>query len=377
MQGPSDRQRAHDSETLLPKARAAAAAAGVTRLADITRLDRLGLPVWQAVRPMSRALSVHQGKGARDCDAQLGALLEAVESHWAEQFDVPGPVCGFRSLAPDERPPTIADFAAHRHKPPAEQEDQRWVEARNLLTGGRLHLPFETVSMDFTRNVPSRFDRASNGVATGATRDEALVAALHELIERDGGVEWEAQGLIERTASQLRPETVAFPWFHHWSERLREAGVTMRCYALPSITGSPLLLCELRDAGKDAAPYRAMAGRACHPDPELALFQALTEAIQGRVTYIAGAREDIAPFYGASPEGATVPFGLPLPASMKGIAFEEIPEGPRTVPALCEALAAAGFPNIAAITLAELDGLTVVRTFVYGLGSMTRRRRHA
>ena len=39
-----------DALALLPASRAAAAQAGVTRLADITRLDRIGLPVWQAVR---------------------------------------------------------------------------------------------------------------------------------------------------------------------------------------------------------------------------------------------------------------------------------------------------------------------------------------
>src|SRR5215207_7185666 len=93
--GPWDPTRSADSQAVLRRARAAAADAGVTRLADVTRLDRLGLPVWQAIRPMSRALSVHQGKGATDTDAQIGALLEAVESDSAERFDSEGPICRF------------------------------------------------------------------------------------------------------------------------------------------------------------------------------------------------------------------------------------------------------------------------------------------
>jgi YcaO-like protein with predicted kinase domain len=36
---------------------------GITRVGDITGLDRIGIPVWIAVRPNSRTLSVSQGKG--------------------------------------------------------------------------------------------------------------------------------------------------------------------------------------------------------------------------------------------------------------------------------------------------------------------------
>jgi ribosomal protein S12 methylthiotransferase accessory factor len=37
---------------------------GITRLADVTGLDDLGVPVVMAVRPLAATLSVAQGKGA-------------------------------------------------------------------------------------------------------------------------------------------------------------------------------------------------------------------------------------------------------------------------------------------------------------------------
>src|SRR5690349_14780816 len=40
-----------------------ARALGITRIADVTGLDYLGLPVFMAVRPNARSLSVCQGKG--------------------------------------------------------------------------------------------------------------------------------------------------------------------------------------------------------------------------------------------------------------------------------------------------------------------------
>ena len=85
--------------------------ARVTRVADVTRLDRIGLPCWQAIRPMGRSLSVHQGKGVTDDDARLGAVLEALEAHCGEQFDAPIRTCFYEQLPDAIRPRRLADFA--------------------------------------------------------------------------------------------------------------------------------------------------------------------------------------------------------------------------------------------------------------------------
>ena len=55
----------------LRRAMVEAEACGVTRLADVTDLDRLGVPVFQAVRPWGLSLSVHQGKGLTSESAQM------------------------------------------------------------------------------------------------------------------------------------------------------------------------------------------------------------------------------------------------------------------------------------------------------------------
>ena len=375
--GPTDPLRAAAADRLLPAARAAAAAAGVTRLADVTRLDPIGFPVWQAVRPMSRALSVHQGKGASDSEAQLGALLEAAESHAAESFAGEGPRCAFADLSRETRARDIGDFAHDRADPPDSRATFRWVLAENLLRAPQIHLPFDLVSLDFSRSTPTPFDRASNGVATGSTREEAIATALHELIERDSVREWQEIGLVERMACALEPDAVPFAWFHHWSTRIDAAGAGLLVYFVPSLTGSPVFACEINDSGKDGRPFRAMQGRGCHPLPEIALFKALAEALQGRTTYIAGAREDLLPsdYACRAEEGVLIAFGLPLPPSMTGVDFADVPAGPVGAAALGEALAAAGYGRIAVVDLAAPPGLHIVRVFVCGLGSFTRRRR--
>ncbi|WP_114952605.1 YcaO-like family protein [Sphingosinicella terrae] len=375
--GPADPLRVASARDLLPSAGRAGGWAGVSRLAELTRLDRLGLPVWQAVRPMGRALSVHQGKGATDDDARLGALLEAVESHAAESYQAEGPICRLHELPARERAADIGDFAADRNRPPPADQPHRWVAARDLRSGGTLHLPFDLVSLDLTRAVPSPFDRASNGIGAGGSVEEAATVALQELIERDAVTEWQAQGLVPRMRSTIDPETITYGWFGAWRQRLSDAAVAARFYRVPSLTGAPVVVCELGDLGKSAAALRTANGRACHPDPEIALFKALAEAMQGRATYIAGSRDDLLPsdYQVPAGEGIRVAFGLPPPPGMALVDWAETRPGPRGLEGIVGALTAAGCDRIALVELARPEGLAVVRAFVCGLASIRRRRR--
>lgn len=374
--GPSDPTRATRAEQLLPIARAAADDAGVTRLADVTRLDRLGLPVWQAIRPMSRALSVHQGKGASDADAQIGALLEAVESHAAESFDAEGPVCRFGDLPVGARAQCLSDFARDRAQPPPDDEPHRWAVAEHLLSGDPIYLPFDLVSLDLARAVPSPFDRSSNGVAAGASRRDTVSAALHEFIERDAVTEWQADGIPATMASVLDLDSVPFGWLGRWRERIEQAGASLQIYRVPTLTGSPLFACEINDLDKDSRVYRAVQGRGCHPVPEIALFKALAEALQARLTLIAGSRDDQLPSaYSRRPCGLLMAFGLPLPPGAARVSWDDVAPGPSEPEQVAEALARKGYPQMAVLELARPHGLTVARVFVCGLGSMRRRRR--
>ena len=140
---------------------------------------------------------------------------------------------------------------------------------------------------------------------------------------------------------------------------------------MPSITGSPVFACEINDLAKDGKAYRAIQGRGCHPLPEIALFKALAEAIQGRATYIAGARDDLMPSdYVANDSAIQIAFGFPLPPDMDGVDFAEIASGPSGAAELATALGVAGYDQIAIIDLAQPTGLSVVRAFVCGLGSL-------
>jgi Cytidylate kinase/YcaO cyclodehydratase, ATP-ad Mg2+-binding len=104
--------------------------AGITRVADVTALDRIGIPVWQAVRPASRNLSVSQGKGATPEAARVSAAMEAVELWHAEDLGhLPAVVMSPREMRYDNAIP----LAALRWKPRLPEVSavpMPWVRAR-------------------------------------------------------------------------------------------------------------------------------------------------------------------------------------------------------------------------------------------------------
>ena len=59
---------------------------GITRIGDITGLDRIGIKVMQATRPLSLSNSVAQGKGFTPEAAAVSSILEAAECFFAERL---------------------------------------------------------------------------------------------------------------------------------------------------------------------------------------------------------------------------------------------------------------------------------------------------
>ena len=62
---------------------------GITRIANVTGLDNIGIPVVMVCRPNSRGLSVSQGKGLDLHEAKVSGLMEAAELFHAENIDCP------------------------------------------------------------------------------------------------------------------------------------------------------------------------------------------------------------------------------------------------------------------------------------------------
>src|SRR5258708_21974963 len=78
-------------KTLMPRL-------GITRIANLTGLDRIGVPVVAVYRPNSRSVAVSQGKGLNLPAAQASGLMESVETYHAENIAHPLRLASYREL---------------------------------------------------------------------------------------------------------------------------------------------------------------------------------------------------------------------------------------------------------------------------------------
>src|ERR1700742_693684 len=62
---------------------------GITRVANVTGLDTIGIPVVMVCRPNARSLSVSQGKGLTLDAAKASGLMESIELYHAETITLP------------------------------------------------------------------------------------------------------------------------------------------------------------------------------------------------------------------------------------------------------------------------------------------------
>jgi ribosomal protein S12 methylthiotransferase accessory factor len=81
---------------------------GITRIAVVTGLDRVGIPVAMATRPNSRSVAVSQGKGLTLADAKVSALMEAIEIWHAEHIVQPMIFAAEQDLPDHPRPIDVA-----------------------------------------------------------------------------------------------------------------------------------------------------------------------------------------------------------------------------------------------------------------------------
>lgn len=356
-----------------------AAAADVTRLTDLTGLDRIGLPVFQAVRPMARSLAVSLGKGASRDIARLSALVETIELHRAEQVTAVGPL---RVADVDE----AAIWSLARPAPRQGQafdpgRPRRWLAAVDLIRDKPIAVPFAAVTMDLARPAAPDVWRSSNGLASGSDRDEALVAALCELLERDALARWLALSPANKRATRLKLASVADRRLRVMLARIARAGLRAIVWDLSDPIGVPAFHCALIETARRVAVVLPPGiGSACDLDPAAALAAAIGEAAQARIMFIAGARDDL------STRDYRDPAGQRLAVVEETLAFDADgtrdwrgkPRGPAKNNAalrddLLACCAAAGAPAVACIDLADAaTGLATVKLLAPGLGGDDR-----
>jgi YcaO-like protein with predicted kinase domain len=278
------------------RVRPLAAEMGITRVANVTGLDRIGLPVVMVCRPNARSVTVAQGKGVDLDAARASGLMEAAEAHHAETIEAPLKLASARELRRRHRLIDIERLPRSLEGAFDEGLQTLWIEGRELIGGELLWLPLELVGADFTLPLPPGsgcFPATTNGLASGNHLLEAIAHGLFEVVERDATTLWRLGGAAARGATRLDLESVLDPLCCEVLERFARAEVEVAVWETTSDVGLAAFVCLIVGRRDESADPELGAG--CHPVREVALLRALTEAAQARMTYITGARDDFAP----------------------------------------------------------------------------------
>jgi YcaO-like protein with predicted kinase domain len=278
---------------------------GITRLGNITGLDRIGIPVVVAVRPNSRSVSVSQGKGLDLPQAMASALMEAIEGFHAEEVGE-GRRARYRDLGGDRsviHPATLSTTG----RPFDPGAAITWLEGFDLLRQEPCWVPAEIVHTDYTQPLDGFFLAGSNGLASGNHLIEAISSAVCELVERDAVALWSAAGISARAGRALDIASVDDPDCRTLMSKYDNAGIDVRIWNVTTDIGIATFICDIRDRSIDEPRrLRYFHGAGCHPDRSIALARALSEAAQTRLTYIAGVRDDLSALEYEEPAGAEI-----------------------------------------------------------------------
>ncbi|WP_424980194.1 YcaO-like family protein [Leisingera sp. S232] len=367
-----DTHRLCDPAQTLANVRPHLADMGITRIANLTGLDRVGLPTVMVTRPNSRSVAVSLGKGLTLEAAQASGVMEAIESWHAERISLPLRSASFQDLQKDA---LVADVARLPRVTGADFDPQRrmlWVAGADMATGGQYWLPFEMVDTDYTAP-PSggqgAFPRTTNGLASGNSLAEAACHALCELIERDAITLWHHAP----PGPRIDPATIDDRRCRDALDRFAAAGLETGVWNITSDIGVPAFHCMICEAG--SRPGHIGIGSGCHPDRRIALLRALTEAAQTRLTYISGARDDLDPDE-FTPAAAAERAGYVrrlLRRSQASARFQDCPS--LSSPSfeedqawLLDRLEAAGMAQVLIVDLSHSGlGISVVRAVIPGL----------
>lgn len=273
---------------------------GITRVANVTGLDSLGIPVAISIRPNSKHLAVSQGKGLTLELAMASAIMESAESFHVETPADPvlhGSYAQLIKTYPLVNPElflpgafaisTLTDYK------------MGWIEAMDI---GNKHenkhktvfIPHVLSCLDTTTPHPeySFLSVTTNGLAAGNNKEEAICHALYEIIERDSLYRWGKLSDDKIAQTQLRIETIDSEINANVLEKFKAANQLIKIWDISSNLGVPSFHCVI----KDANPIRGLGmfrGTGTHLSKEIALSRALTEAAQSRLTLISGTRDDV------------------------------------------------------------------------------------
>src|SRR4051812_3960353 len=367
------------------RARAVLELIGVTKVADVTDLDRVGIPNFMTVRPhdLGPGISYYNGKGTTRADAYAGAMMEAIERHAGERYDGPVIASSYHNLRSEHACIDPLEIHVPMVRKYSERLMLEWVLGFDLMTRRPTYAPLNCVVAPYnSESGVSLFYTSTNGLASGNSRTEAVCHALCEVIERDATSLAMARADVRSAVAAIHAElgfdaalsaepasSISLRGLPRRAaalvRKLQRAGLDVQLQNLTSTIGIPTIGCTIVDP-QGPAVFNTHAGCGTHPDARIALTRALTEAAQSRVTGIQGGREDLPDFVppAGAPAVETRHSGI-QPIGFDAIASYQHPSVNDDVEFIIERMRQSGFDQVVAVDITRAEvAIPVVRVIV-------------
>lgn len=356
----------------------------VTRVADLTPLDIIGLPVFSACTPLATDLAVHLGKGTDARGAWLSAVMEAIERVSAEEVDEASTVhATFDALQTASGDAVALDPESFCLPPESTYRPDRnlpWVGGHDLIQDQPVWLAGDLAVNPPRDGLLANID--TNGLASGNTHLEAVVHGICEVIERDAFSQVDFCAMFADSHDRTMPVRTVDPatlppLAASVVERLRAAGQHVVVQDITSDLGVATFAAYVLEPSYPTSAGTApmlFLGLGAHPDSGVAVVRALVEANQARLARIQGARDS----YNTAPahlRTTTLLDVLRRLAPAPVVSFEEVPSSPSDdllddLELLLGRLRSRGLERCVVVDLTRRDlDIPVVRVRVPGLSS--------
>ena len=269
--------------------------AGITRIADITDLDRIGLPIYTAIRPTAEegAVSIYGGKGISKDHTKASAMMEGFERYSAEKQETDEVIVANLdeiSKKGDFIDPVSLNLPKDFKKENLELMQLEWSLAKDLISGEDFYIPTNAIFHPYLHDnqVQSLFKSNTNGLASGNILEEAILHGMLEVIERDA---WSIFELTHKNYAQIDLDSIESKLVNDVIGKFESEGIKIKLMDFTADIDIPTIAASADDTVTKDAGLLTL-GMGTHLDPEVAILRALTEVAQSRATQINGARED-------------------------------------------------------------------------------------
>jgi ribosomal protein S12 methylthiotransferase accessory factor YcaO len=314
---------------------------GVTRVSDITHMDRLCIPNYSAILPVTEdSIWVYTGKGPTRAAAKASALMETIERYSALSANYCRPFIRgsyfqlSKSFNKVLHPAEVIEPVNQAYNDRESIID--FVPGFDILNNEAVLVPAQLALSRYTANFPATnaFEYShTNGLASGNVMEEAICHALCEVVERDAvsiadlcassipysilqrirssliNTENDGHSLseilenkfvddssiyqdvdISEVAKDFVPIKFLVKRFENVGIPLLVKDITQEDIGLPTFVASSVEWLN-HDYGFFAKGYGS------HPDANVALVRAISESSQTRAVNIQGARDDLKKAY--------------------------------------------------------------------------------